>query len=152
MASRPFLTSSRRIGSLRWRAPAGTGAVIGAAPGDLLRVAARASSRLRRSSRVSRGDDDVAVRVEPGRAARRHQGGRVILVDEQRPRPGRGLERGARDDRRGDRPVRRAEIGAPVAAAPGAVLLEADRRAIRRTRAVSRRLTMWTGSPSAWWP
>ena len=106
IASRPFLTSSRRIGSLRSRA------LIAA----------------------SGGDDDVAVSVQAGGAARRDQRGGVVLVDEQRPGPGRRIERRPRDDRRRDLAMGGSEVGAAVAAAARAIFLEPDRGAVGRAQ------------------
>src|SRR5215472_11876962 len=56
-------------------------------------------------------DDDVAMGVEVRRAARRHQSGRVVLVDQQRPRPRPRAEVLAADDRCAQHAMRGAEVG-----------------------------------------
>src|SRR5712691_8293275 len=75
MVSSAFLISSSRMGSL--------------------------SSRVAISP--SRGDHDIAVGVQVRLAVRRHEGGRIVFVDEQGAGPRPRVEILSPDDRRADR-------------------------------------------------
>ena len=92
------------------------------------------------------------MRVQAGGRAGRHQGRRVVLVDEERARARRRAEVPAGEHGRGQQSALAAEVGAarPAAAPPGSLASRTGAPAAGRTsRAVTRRLTTWIGSPAA---